>query len=242
MRIEIWSDIACPWCAVGKANLDAALAEFPHPVEVVWRSFELNPGATDVREADYAHLLARKYGSTHAGGKAMIDRMVAAGRNAGVTLDFSAIKPGNTFDAHRVVHLGAARGLQNAVKERFLAGYLSEGVAISDHDEIARLAVEAGLDDAEVREVLAGDAYGEDVRGDEQKAMDLGCDGVPFFVMGERVAVPGAQPPATLLRALEKAWELTTPIVVLDDLSPDADVCGPDGCAVPSQAGQVASL
>jgi predicted DsbA family dithiol-disulfide isomerase len=210
-------------------------------VEVVWRSFELNPGATDVREADYAHLLARKYGSSDAGGQAMIDRMVAAGRNAGVTLDFSAIKPGNTFDAHRVVHHGAARGLQNAVKERFLAGYLSEGVAISDHDEIARMAVEAGLDDAEVREVLAGNAYGEDVRGDEQKAMDLGCDGVPFFVMGERVAVPGAQPPATLLRALERAWALTSPVVVLDNLDADVDICGPNGCAVPKETAQVAS-
>lgn len=241
MRIDIWSDIACPWCAVGKANLDTALAEFPHPVEVVWRSFELNPGATDVREADYAHLLARKYGTSDAGGQAMIDRMVATGRGAGVTLDFSAIKPGNTFDAHRVVHLGAVRGLQNTVKERFLAGYLSEGVAISDHDEITRMAVEAGLDEAEVREVLASDAHGEDVRGDEQQAMDLGCDGVPFFLMGGRVAVPGAQSPATLLRALEKAWELTSPVVVLDSLGTDAAVCGPDGCAVPTGAAQVTS-
>ena len=241
MRLDIWSDIACPWCAVGKANLDTALTEFPHPVEVVWRSFELDPGATDVREADYARLLARKYGTSDAGGQAMIDRMVATGRDAGVTLDFSTIKPGNTFDAHRVVHLGAARGLQNAVKERFLAGYLSEGVAISDHDEIARMAAEAGLDEAEVREVLASDTYGEDVRGDEKQAMDLGCSGVPFFVMGGRVAVPGAQPPDTLLRALEKAWELTSPLVVLDSLGTDAEMCGPDGCAVPTGAAQVAS-
>ena len=239
MRIDIWSDIACPWCAVGKANLDIALAEFPHPVEVVWRSFELNPGATDVREADYAALLGRKYGTSPAGGQAMIDRMVATGRDAGVTLDFSAIKPGNTFDAHRVVHLGAARGLQSAVKERLLSGYLSEGVAISDHDEITRLAVEAGLDEAEVRQVLASDAYGEAVRSDEQQAMDLGCSGVPFFVIGERVAVPGAQPPATLLRALEKAWELSAR-VVLEGLD-DAEVCGPDGCAVPTSQAQVAS-
>lgn len=241
MRIDIWSDIACPWCAVGKANLDTALAEFPHPVEVVWRSFELDPGATDVREADYARLLARKYGTSDAGGQAMIDRMVATGRDAGVTLDFSAIKPGNTFDAHRVVHLGAARGLQNAVKERFLSGYLSEGVAISDHDEIARMAVEAGLDETEVRQVLASDAYSEDVRGDEQQAMDLGCSGVPFFVIGGRLAVPGAQSPATLLRALEKAWELTAPVVVVDGLGTGADVCGPDGCAVPAGEAQLTS-
>lgn len=241
MRIDIWSDIACPWCAVGKANLDMALADFPHAVEVVWRSFELNPGATDLREVDYAHLLARKYGTSDTGGQAMIDRMVATGREAGVTLDFSAIKPGNTFDAHRVVHLGAARGLQNAVKERFLAGYLSEGVAISDHDEITRMAVEVGLDEAEVREVLGSDAYGEHVRDDEQQAMDLGCSGVPFFVIGERVAVPGAQPPATLLRALEKAWELTSGVVVLDDVDAGGEVCGPDGCAVPRSAAQWAS-
>ena len=234
MRIDIWSDIACPWCAVGKANLDAALAEFPHPVEVVWRSFELDPGAREMRGADYAHLLARKYGTSDAGGQAMIDRMVTTAREAGVTLDFTAIQPGNTFDAHRVVHLGAARRIQGAVKERFLRGYLAEGAAIGEHEVITRLAVEAGLDEAEVREVLAGGAFAEDVRADEQQAMELGCSGVPFFVMGGRVAVPGAQPPATLLRALEKAWELSAPMV-LDGLDDEA-ACGPDGCAVPENA------
>lgn len=241
VRIDIWSDIACPWCAVGKANLDAALAEFPHPVEVVWRSFELDPGARDARGTDYARLLARKYGTSLAGGQAMVDRMVATGREAGVHLDFSAVKPGNTFDAHRVVHLGAARGLQHAVKERFLTGYLAEGVAISDHDEITRLAVEAGLEEAEVRAVLAGDAYGDAVRADEQQALDRGCSGVPFFLMGERVAVPGAQPPATLLRALHKAWELTSTVVVLEGLDLDGQACGPDGCAVPALAEQRAA-
>lgn len=234
MRIDIWSDIACPWCAVGKANLDTALAEFPHPVEVVWHSFELDPGARDRRGVDYAELLGRKYGTSTAGGQAMIDRMVATGRDAGVTLDFTRIKPGNTFDAHRVVHLGADRGLQGAVKARFLAGYLSEGVAISDHDEITRLAVEAGLDEADVRAVLSSEAYGEAVRADEQRAMELGCSGVPFFLIGERVVVPGAQPPATMLRALEKAWELTAP-AVLEDLE-EAEICGPDGCIVPQGA------
>ena len=242
MRIDIWSDIACPWCAVGKANLDTALEEFPHPVEVVWRSFELDPGAPAVKDGDYVTLLARKYGTSPEGGQAMIDRMVNTGRDAGVTLDFSRIRPGNTFDAHRVIHLAADRGLQGKVKERFLRGYLSEGAAIGDHDEITRLAVDAGMDEDAVRDVLRTNAYAEAVRDDEQQAMDLGCSGVPFFVLGGRVAVPGAQPPATMLRALEKAWELTAPVVLLDGLS-DGEGCGADGCAVaePSALAQPAS-
>ncbi len=236
MRIDIWSDIACPWCAVGKANLDTALAEFSHPVDVVWRSFELDPGAPAVKDGDYATLLGRKYGTSATGAQSMIDTMVATGKNAGVTLDFSRIRPGNTFDAHRVIHLAQERGLQGAVKERFLRGYLSEGAAIGEHAEITRLAVDAGLEEAEVRQVLTSDAYGEAVRGDEQQAMDLGCSGVPFFVMGGRVAVPGAQPPATMLRALEKAWELTSPVEVFADLDADAQACGPDGCDVSQQS------
>jgi predicted DsbA family dithiol-disulfide isomerase len=233
MRIDIWSDIACPWCAVGGANLQAALVEFPHTVEVVWRSFELDPGAPPVKEGDYAELLGRKYGTSREGAQAMIDRMVATARAAGVHMDFSRIRPGNTFDAHRVVHLAKERGLQSQVKYRFLTGYLGEGAAIGDHDEIVRLAVEAGLDEAEVREVLASGRYADEVRADEQQAMDLGCSGVPFFVMAGRVAVPGAQPPATLLRALEKAWELSAPLVVVDD---GAEACGPDGCEVPQES------
>jgi len=235
MRIDIWSDIACPWCAVGKANLDAALADFAHPVDVVWRSFELDPGAPVLKDGDYAEMLGRKYGTSTASGQSMIDTMVATAKAAGVTLDFSRIRPGNTFDAHRVIHLAQDRGLQGEVKERFLRGYLSEGAAIGEHDAIIRLAVEAGLHEAEVRHVLTSDAYAAAVREDEQQAVDLGCSGVPFFFMGGRVAVPGAQPPATMLRALEKAWELTAALEVLDDLDPDA-ACGPDGCEVSEQA------
>ncbi len=237
MRIDIWSDIACPWCLVGKANFDIALAEFAHSVEVVWHSFELDPGAPAVKEGDYAELLGRKYGASTAGAQGMIATMVATGKAAGVTLDFSNIKPGNTFDAHRVVHLAQDRGLQGVVKERFLRGYLAEGAAIGEHEDITRLAVDAGLDEAEVRQVLASDAYAVAVRDDEQRAMELGCSGVPFFVMGGRVAVPGAQPPATMLRALEKAWELTTPVEVFTDLDADGQVCGPGGCEVPQVAG-----
>jgi predicted DsbA family dithiol-disulfide isomerase len=234
MRIDIWSDIACPWCAVGGANLEAALADFPHPVEVVWRSFELDPSAPPVKEGEYTELLARKYGTTREGGQAMVDRMVSTARNAGVHMDFSHIRPGNTFDAHRVIHLAKERGLQHEVKKRFLTGYLAEGAAIGEHEEITTLAVEAGLDEAEVREVLTTDRYAHAVRADEAQAMEMGCTGVPFFVFAGRVAVPGAQPPATLRRALEKAWELTAPIVVIDD---GGEACGPDGCEMPAATG-----
>ncbi len=231
VRIDIWSDIVCPWCAVGKAHLDAALAEFPHAddVQIVWRSFELDPGAPPSREGDYAELLARKYGTSRTGAQAMIDTMTARAAAVGLTFRFDIAKPGNSFDAQRLVHLGAARGLQSAVKERFLRAYLGEGAAISDRRTLAALPVEAGLDAAEVAQVLDSDAYAEDVRRDEAEAMRLHITGVPFFLLGGRYAVPGAQPPTVLLDALHRAYADTPRLVTLTS---GGTVCGPDGCAV----------
>jgi predicted DsbA family dithiol-disulfide isomerase len=235
LRVDIWSDIACPWCHVGKRRLEAALAEFPRKdaVEIVWRAFELDPSAPRQRdrEVSYAERLAKKYGSSPKEAEGMIARMTETAKGDGLDFHFERIRPGNTFDAHRVLHLALVRGgwkLQDAVKERFLRAYLSEGEPIGDPETLVRLAAEAGLDAEEVRATLASDVYAKEVREDEDEARELGISGVPFFVLGGVYAVSGAQPSEVLLRALTQAAKDLDP---RPGLLAEGAVCTPDGCA-----------
>ncbi len=234
MRIEIWSDIACPWCYVGKRNLEAALADFDHAdeVELVWRSFELDPSAPYEREGAYAGHLAAKYRSSPEDAQAMIDRMAETGAAAGVELRFDRVRSGNTFDAHRLLHHARHRGAGGAMKERLMRAYLTEGVLMSDVHELRRLAVEVGLDEDEVVAVLSAETYAEDVREEESTAHDLGAGGVPFFVVDRRFALGGAQPPATLLQVLQQAWEAGHPTLTTVPADAPAPGCGEDGCAI----------
>lgn len=235
MRVEIWSDIVCPWCAIGTARFDRALADAPyrHEVEVVWRSFELDPRAPARREGDYVAMLAHKYRASREQAQAMVDRMTEDAAAEGLVFDFSIAKPGNTFDAHRVLHLAGERGAEHDVNARFLRGYHSEGEAIGEHDTIRRLAVEAGLEDGEVADVLATDRYAQTVRADEEQAIEFGCSGVPFFVLDRRFAIPGAQTPDVMRQALDRAQAAAAP---LEDVTPggtSADPSCDDGsCAV----------
>jgi len=229
--LDVWSDIACPWCYVGKRRLEAALARFPHreEVEVRWRAFELDPRAP--REKDpavsYAERLARKYATPLARAEDMIRTMTQAAAAEGLAFDFERIRPGNTFDAHRLIHHAAGRGLADAVKERFLRGYLCEGEPIGDPDSLVRLAVEAGLDEADARAVLDGDAHADAVRADEDEARARGIQGVPCFVFGDLGGLSGAQPPELLLHALnEVRRRLEVPIAA----SGAGEACGPEGC------------
>jgi predicted DsbA family dithiol-disulfide isomerase len=234
LRVDVWSDIACPWCYVGKRRLEAALAAFPHAdeVEVVWRAFELDPSAPRERDTSqsYAARLATKYRSSVADAEGMIARMTDVAREDGLDFRFDRIRPGNTFDAHRVLHLASERGRQDAVKERFLRAYMTDGEPIGDPETLVRLASDAGLDPDEVRAALASDAYAREVRGEESDASELGIQGVPFFVIGGKYAVSGAQPAEILRRALELAWrELAAekaPVVFAQGAA-----CGPEGCS-----------
>lgn len=209
MRVEIWSDVVCPWCYVGKRNFEAALAQFEHrdDVEVTWRAFELDPSAPSEREGDYATHLARKYGMSVEQAQQMIETMTATGAAAGAVLDFSKARPGNTFDAHRLIHLAGERGVQAAVKERLLRATLGEGEPIGDRGVLVRLAVEAGLPTEEAAAVLESDTYAAEVRAEEDLAFELGISAVPYFVIDRTFGVPGAQPPDVILRALRRAWE-----------------------------------
>jgi predicted DsbA family dithiol-disulfide isomerase len=234
MRVEIWSDVVCPWCYVGKRNFEAALARFEHgdEVEVLWRAFELDPSAPVEREGDYATHLADKYGMSVAQAQKMIETMTATGAAAGAVLDFDRARPGNTFDAHRIIHLAGERGVQDAVKERLLRATFVEGEPIGDRDVLLRLAVEAGLAEDEAAALLDSDAHAAEVRAEERLALDFGISAVPFFVIDRTFGVPGAQPPDVILRALERAWEKSARPLELAGEVAGAPGCDGDSCAL----------
>ncbi|MEO1368061.1 MAG: DsbA family oxidoreductase [Acidobacteriota bacterium] len=210
VELRIWSDIACPWCWVGKKHLEQALADFEGDVRVHWHAFELNPQAppTSTEPVDYAERLAAKYGMGLPDARAFIDRMTQAGRDAGVEMRFDRIRPCNTFDAHRLLAWARAEGRQDALKERFFAAYLAEGRDLNDAATLSALAADVGLDPAQASSIVGGEAFGREVRADQALARRLGINGVPFFVFGHGLAASGAQPPATLLDALTEARRL----------------------------------
>ena len=234
VKVEIWSDVVCPWCYIGKRHFEAALAAFDHraEVEVVWRSYELDPTAPPEREGDYAGRIASKYGMTRAEAQVRIDRITTTAAQAGLAFDFDAARPGNTFDAHRLIHLGAERGAQDAVKERLLAATFVEGEPIGDREALVRLAGTVGLDADEARAVLEGDDYADAVRADEAEAAAYAISGVPFFVFDRTYGVSGAQPPEVFTEILERAWaETHRPSLVITG-SGDAQACEGDACEV----------
>jgi len=209
VKVEIWSDVVCPWCYVGKRNLEAALAEFPHAeqVEIEWRSFELDPTTPTRVELSMDEVLERKYGMTPAQAADANRKMTELAASVGLEYHLDRVRIGNTFDAHRVIHLAADQGLGGIMKERLLRAYFTEGRAISDPGTLVELGAEVGLDPDRVAEVLASDDYATDVRADEARAVELGSTGVPFFVLDGRFGVPGAQPPDVLLRLLHRVWD-----------------------------------
>ncbi len=208
MQVEIWSDVVCPWCYIGKRRFEEALAGFEHAdqVEVRWRSFELDPGAPAHRDRPYVEHLATKYQMSIPEAQASIDHMVALGAADDLTFNFEIAQPGNTFDAHRLLHLAERRGRANDLKGRLFEATFAQGEAIGERQTLAKLAIDTGLDPAEVRTVLEGDSYAAEVRADEQRARRLGISAVPFFVIDGKYGVPGAQPAEILKGALEEAW------------------------------------
>lgn len=235
MLVEIWSDVVCPWCYIGKRRFEQALARFEHGDEVAvrWRSFELDPGAPRERRGSMAEHLAAKYHMTVAQAGDQLQRLDAMAAEEGLRYDLAHTRGGNTFDAHRLVHLGYARdaGTGSAVKEAMLHAYFTDLQPVGDPEVLVAVAVGAGLDEAEVRATLASDRFADDVRRDEQQAAELGCTGVPFFVVDRRLAVPGAQDADTLLAVLRRAWDRRQQVEVVGGA---AAACEGDACAVPT--------
>ena len=232
MNVEIWSDVVCPWCYIGKRRFERAVASFGHPgeVTVIYRSFELDPNAPAQRTGTYAGHLARKYGMTIAQAEQASQQMTQRAAADGLEFRFDLIRGGNTFDAHRLLHLAKDHGLQPEMKERLLRATFTEGLPIADKPALVRLATEAGLPAAQVQAVLDGDAYADAVRADEQQAARYGITGVPFFVADGKYAVSGAQEPEVLLQLLRRAYgERSLLMPVTTDSNSEAS-CDGDSC------------
>jgi predicted DsbA family dithiol-disulfide isomerase len=205
LTVEIWSDVVCPWCYIGKRRFEAALAEFPHDVETVWRSFELDPAAAPTREHSATEHLAAKYGMSLEQAETSHAQMTELAAREGLEYHFERARGGNSFDAHRLIHLAAAHGKQAEAQERVMRAYFTEGVAIGDREQLVALAADLDLDPDETRSVLEGDTYADAVREDEALAHRIGIQGVPFFVLDRRYGVSGAQSAEVLVQALEQA-------------------------------------
>ncbi len=232
-NVEIWSDIACPWCYIGKRRFEEALRRFEHAGEVGvrWRSFELDPHAPARRPVGVVEHLAAKYGQTPEAARGMVEHMERMAAGEGLEMRLEQSQGGNTFDAHRLLHLAAERGRQHELKDELLRSYFTEGRPISDRGALADAAVAAGLERAEAEAVLDGDAYAQAVRDDEEQAYAFGISAVPFFVLNRKYGVPGAQDPEVILGALRKAWADTHPLEEIV-AGPAGAACESDSCAI----------
>ena len=233
MEIDIWSDIVCPFCYVGKRRLEAALADFAHADEVTvrWHSFELDRGAEPVSDVPLVDLVAAKYGTSREQAVEQHRSLAAAATGVGLEFNWEQARYGNTFDAHRVVHLAAEHGLADAAHERLMRAYFTDGLPVGDRDTLVRLAAEIGLDPDTVRAMLESDDYGNHVRSDQATAKMLGIESVPFFVLDRKYGVSGAQPVEVFTQALETAWstrhEVPEPVAVGGGCGGG---CGAGGC------------
>ena len=204
MKIEIWSDIACPWCYLGKHRFEKALAQFEgrDDAEVIFRAFQLDPSAPPTQSGSLNDMLAKKFGIPVAQAESMNANMAAMGKADGIEFRFDRVRPANTFDAHRLIHFAEANGKQHAMKERLFEAYFRDGLVVSDHDTLVSLAAELGLD---ATAALSSAEFGDAVREDIEVARELGISGVPFFVINENIGVSGAQTPDVLLQVLREA-------------------------------------
>ena len=209
MKVEIWSDVVCPWCYIGKRRFETALAAFDgkDDVDVQWRSFQLNPDQPRGARTTHDEYLATKMRTTVDQVHRLNERVVGLAAAEGLRYDFDRYQVINTFDAHRVVHLGQAHGLGDQVQERFLSGQLEQGEVLDDPETLVRLGEEVGIPAQEIRDVLTSDAYAAEVQADIDEAHAIGVNGVPFFAIDRRYGISGAQPAELFLQALTQARE-----------------------------------
>ena len=209
MKIEIWSDVMCPFCYIGKRKLEKALEQFEgkKKVEVTWKSYQLNPHIEYQEDVDVYTYLAEVKGKSREWAEEMHANVSNMANEVGLNYDFDKVKIANSFDAHRVIQLAKTHNLTNEVEERFFKAYFTEGAIMSDHKTLLRLGVEAGLNEAEVQGVLGSDEFALDVKADVAEAQQIGVRGVPFFVFNRRYAISGAQDTAVFLETLRRSLE-----------------------------------
>ena len=242
MRIDVWSDVVCPWCYIGKRRLEKAVTglESARPeldVEVVWHSFELDPAAPAVPVESVAEALGRKYGGGVEAGRSMVDRVEAVAAEEGMVWRHHAALRVNTVTAHRLLHWALEEGgpqVQGRLKDALLAAYFEQEKNIADADTLVDLAVSVGLDAERARQIIVSREFADDVEADIRQAAAFGATGVPFFVVDQKYGISGAQPAEFFAEVIERAWDESHPAVAL--LTPegatDTDACGPDGCAL----------
>lgn len=209
IEVAVWSDVACPWCFIGKRNLDAAVERFTaaHPeaqVDVEYRSFELQPDAPLEYEGTIAEYLAGARGVTEDQVTALLERPRAAGAQAGIEMNFEGLRPARTARAHELLHLAKEKGCQGELSELLLKANFEQGRSLGDPGELLALAVASGLDREKAEQALKSGKYREAVLADREQAAGFGIGGVPFFLFGGRFGISGAQPPEILLQALEQ--------------------------------------
>ena len=229
MKVEVWSDIMCPFCYIGKRNYESALKSFEgrDQIEIEWRSFQLDhtiPIHSPVKENVYQYL-ADKKGISYEQSAKMHERVIQTAKNAGLDYRFDKAIVANSFDAHRMIQLAKTKGLGDAAEERLFHAYFTEGKDFGDHETLISIGKEIGLAEEEIKDALVSDAYAEKVERDIQEANDMGVQGVPFFVFDRKYAVSGAQPPEYFLQALKQSfgeWEKDHPVVV-----EEGEVCKP---------------
>ncbi|GAB3567163.1 DsbA family oxidoreductase [Arthrobacter alkaliphilus] len=232
MKIEIWSDVACPWCYIGKRRFEKALGEFPYrdSVEVQWRSYQLDPSIPEHYDGTELDYLSKRKGMDPAQVSQMFEHVALQAKREGLNYRFDNVVVANSFTAHRLIHLAAAHGKQDETKELLLSGHFEHGQDIGNPEYLAKLGSELGLPEAEIAELFSTDKYAEDVRSDIAEARMLGVTGVPFFVIDRKYGLSGAQPSEVFTQALTQAWQEANPLVAVG--SSDAEACGPDGCAI----------
>lgn len=246
MRVEIWSDVACPWCYIGKARFQQALAEFAHKdeVEVVFRSFELDPNSPEGKSEPVLDMITERYGLSKAQARELDQRVADNAHSEGLEFRTEGRDSGNTFAIHRMLHFAKTKGVQNELVDLTFKANFAEERSVFDRVRLLELAVEAGLDRDEAEAVIADpDAFADEVREDEREAQELGATGVPFFVLDRRYGVSGGQPAELFRQALEEAWRTrpqspklaSVPGLGPDEVGQSDEVCGPDGCAVPQR-------
>lgn len=207
MQIEIWSDVICPWCYIGKRRFEAALAAFPHKEKatVIWRSFELDTKSPSQYSETLIEMLSRKYHVSLLEAENMNVHVSSLAKEVGLEYRLSEARPGNTFDAHRLLHLAASRQVGDQAMERLMHAYFSEALPIGDRAALASLAPEFGISTKDALAILESDAYVEAVRADETRASTLGISGVPFFVIDGKIGISGAQSVGVFADALNQS-------------------------------------
>ncbi|WP_344236418.1 DsbA family oxidoreductase [Kribbella hippodromi] len=243
MRIDVWSDVVCPWCYIGKRRLEAALAASGDTATIVWHSFQLDPSSTNDDPRDLATRLGEKYGRGREWGLQANAQVTEVAAEDGLEYHLDQAKPVNTVDAHRLLHLAlhlAESGevptdTQGRLKERLLKAYFTDGLPVGDHATLLELATEVGLPADKARAVLDSTTYADDVAADQAQAVAYGANGVPFFVIDEKYGVSGAQPVEVFQEALRRANADRKPVTLITapGATTDGDAaCGPDGCPI----------